>query len=696
MDQWNTEAMDRSVAHVVNLANVSAVTRQLVDAMDWSSVADDMIEPWQAQRILHQVFDGGLYLGFPSAPEGVFAMDAGIVDTEHGMNKSAPPGRLVSLLFLQMTRLRAPSSMALLWVSFIAELRHYWDARECLPNMGHVPGLDPSPDRLTKNRGFSTIGLKADYAAFVHSSEPDPDDSYCLIGQKLQVFNLGVECTVAMEMRDIEMMEQRANPLAQFEPANDEVDDDCGVSVASTEIATNETWRPSNADRKTAALFPNDPVRVNPSIVDAMPFPQRTIEIVEEERSIFSGSTNRMEFYDAMEGSISGFLPRDIQGDYTTNVTQRQGRRGARCPVLGATLIASGDQLYAPYLQRPFPLTDDLILERRMMLSTQNDTDECSRTNFQSRIHIAQRLQKPKLLSDMRAFKAANPGAIFQDFINWYGNPGNPLDDYNEQESVLSLNASVAVKLDKASQAIHILNGVREFWSGTWDEATACAAMDQEPLFDVMNAVEMVLDNLGTMHPASLMNQVVAVNLSTSYFALVTSAGEAKFLGVVDKSLARLKAQTKFALELLGRDVAHGSLPDKDLPGDRLPRYASLESIRACEDVCYAIGETEVLTCRALSLLHKFPHQYDLVERMLRLDDSDPIPLDSQDGRREILATIAKQQQGDVATPALREYILRNTDDARPSQLCVRFGQDDVEGGLMIAMTKSHASVDGD
>jgi hypothetical protein len=155
-----------------------------------------------------------------------------------------------------------------------------------------------------------------------------------------------------------------------------------------------------------------------------------------------------------------------------------------------------------------------------------------------------------------------------------------------------------------------------------------------------------------------------------------------------------LKAQTNFALEMLSRDVVHGGLSDKDLPDDRLPRYASLETIRACEAVCNAIGEIEVLTCRALSLLHKFPHQYDLVERMLRREDSDPIPLDSQDGgRQEILARIAKEQQGDVATPVLREYILRNTDDARPSQLCVRFGQDDVEGGLMIAMTKSHASV---
>eukprot|EP00957_Ditylum_brightwellii_P159670 12153401-Ditylum_brightwellii.AAC.1 len=52
------------------------------------------------------------------------------------------------------------------------------------------------------------------------------------------------------------------------------------------------------------------------------------------------------------------------------NVTQRQKRRGARCPVHGVNLIASGDQLYAPYLQRNTPLTDDVLLQRRVMLAS--------------------------------------------------------------------------------------------------------------------------------------------------------------------------------------------------------------------------------------------------------------------------------------------------------------------------------------
>ena len=415
---------------------------------------------------------------------------------------------------------------------------------------------------------------------------------------------------------------------------------------------------------------------------------------------MFSGSTNRMEFYDATEGSVNGFGNRAVGGDYSTNVIQRQIREGARCPLHGATLIASGDQLYAPYLQRPHPLTDDFILERRMILSTQ-DKDQSFNDNIRSRVEIAHRLQKPKLRSDMRAFKAANPGAVFQDFVTWYGNPGNPLDDYKEEEpaeiqATVDLNDSAAVKLEMASQALLILSSTRNFWSDTWDDAPACPAMEQESLFDVMSTMEMVLDHLGTLHPASLLNQMMAVNLSTSYFALVTSAGETKCIGVVEKSLAELKFKTTLAIELLSRDISHGSLTHKNLSDDRLPRYASLESIRACESACNAISETESLICRALSLLHKFPHQYDLVQSMLRRANGDSLTLDTQEGRKGILAAIARQQKEDIATPALREYILRNTDNARPSQLCVRFGQDEIEGGLMLAMTKSHGTLNGD
>jgi hypothetical protein len=130
---------------------------------------------------------------------------------------------------------------------------------------------------------------------------------------------------------------------------------------------------------------------------------------------------------------------------------------------------------------------------------------------------------------------------------------------------------------------------------------------------------------------------------------------------------------------------------------ERQPRHASLEAIRACDTACYALSVAESSIARAMSILHKFPLQYDLVQNMLCRADGEPIALESPQGRSGILHAIHKQQETNDThpVPSLREYILRNTDEENPCQLCVRFGDGDVEGATdqdgvaMLALTTS-------
>ena len=187
MDGWNNDIGEQAAKELVDLANLHPLTKRLVEAMDWKSIADDMIEPWEADQIVENVFDGSFVLGFPSPPEESFVSTDDTLGPFAPFPKSAPPGRLLSLLFLNMSRLHAPSSMALVWKKFVNELRVRWDTREALPNMNYVPGLDPSPEELNVMQCVTTLGLKANLSAFVNSSEPDPDETNCLIGQKLQV-----------------------------------------------------------------------------------------------------------------------------------------------------------------------------------------------------------------------------------------------------------------------------------------------------------------------------------------------------------------------------------------------------------------------------------------------------------------------------------------------------------------------------
>jgi hypothetical protein len=101
-----------------------------------------------------------------------------------------------------------------------------------------------------------------------------------------------------------------------------------------------------------------------------------------------------------------------------------------------------------------------------------------------------------------------------------------------------------------------------------------------------------------------------------------------------------------------------------------------------------------------MSILHKFPRQYDLAQTILRRADGEPIPLESPEGRSGILHAIHNQQATQDThhpVPCLREYILRNTDEDNPCQLCVRFRDESVaqesmeeESGVLLALTKSY------
>jgi Rab3 GTPase-activating protein catalytic subunit len=180
-----------------------------------------------------------------------------------------------------------------------------------------------------------------------------------------QVFNVCMESIVAAEMREIEELEKNRSEINGM-----------GNGLSS---------RPSSG-----------------SIIDKLPdepFSRR-----EGDDSTYR--TTKSMYFDADEGSM-----------FSASSEKPTGRRGARCPVHGVNLVKTGDQVYAPYLQRPFPLTDDLIAQRQMMMQRQKGAKSSS--TLRQRIEIAQRLQRPKLLSDMQAFKAANPGAVFQDFVSW-------------------------------------------------------------------------------------------------------------------------------------------------------------------------------------------------------------------------------------------------------------------------------------
>eukprot|EP00698_Gefionella_okellyi_P008889 TRINITY_DN2230_c0_g1_i2.p1 TRINITY_DN2230_c0_g1~~TRINITY_DN2230_c0_g1_i2.p1 ORF type:complete len:575 (+),score=138.34 TRINITY_DN2230_c0_g1_i2:55-1779(+) len=85
--------------------------------------------------------------------------------------------------------------------------------------------------------------------------------------------------------------------------------------------------------------------------------------------------------------------------------------RGRRAP-LELSGINSGEQLFTPFTQDHEPVTEDVLADQVDTLAALGTTPEAAEQRAQ--------MQSKSLLSDMQAFKAANPGAELADFVRWH------------------------------------------------------------------------------------------------------------------------------------------------------------------------------------------------------------------------------------------------------------------------------------
>lgn len=77
-----------------------------------------------------------------------------------------------------------------------------------------------------------------------------------------------------------------------------------------------------------------------------------------------------------------------------------------------ARLISTGEPIYVPITQEPAPKTEEQLEEDAEALLRLAGGGEKG-------AEARARLMSASLLSDMEAFKAANPGAQLEDFIKW-------------------------------------------------------------------------------------------------------------------------------------------------------------------------------------------------------------------------------------------------------------------------------------
>ncbi|KAL8505542.1 hypothetical protein ACS0TY_016691 [Phlomoides rotata] len=121
-------------------------------------------------------------------------------------------------------------------------------------------------------------------------------------------------------------------------------------------------------------------------------------------------------------------------------------RLGADRECENLTMLETGEPIYSPVLQEPPLLTEDLIKEtEEFVLRTGSVGAGCS-----------------QLLSDMQAFKAANPGCILEDFVRWHSPPdwtedgtSSDLDDTSEGGDSSSIKGQLSRRMQKEGNTLY-------------------------------------------------------------------------------------------------------------------------------------------------------------------------------------------------------------------------------------------------
>ncbi|KAK4355965.1 hypothetical protein RND71_024936 [Anisodus tanguticus] len=187
----------------------------------------------------------------------------------------------------------------------------------------------------------------------------------------------------------------------------------------------------------------------------------------------------------------------------------------------------------------------------------------------------------------MSAFKAANPDAVFEDFIRWRS-PGDWETDDNMEKVVSHTNAVVDSRNDwpPRGKLSERMSERGNSWRKIWNETPPLPASEQKPLLDPNQEGEKVLHYLETLRPYELLRQMVC----TAFKASADTVNRTSFGGL--KQLTTRIGQ--LYLTMLTFFVAENNLS------------FGTEDIEDLKRLCAIFAHVENLITLAASLHHKF------------------------------------------------------------------------------------------
>ncbi|KAF9576961.1 Rab3 GTPase-activating protein catalytic subunit [Mortierella alpina] len=472
------------------------------------------------------------------------------------------------------------------WTEVVKELQSYWERGEMIPWVDVYSSSISDP---------ADTGEAIPATLDVDSPHQKPrieaiDLRFNLMHQKLSMIN----CCIARERRQCQdhPPPSASNLSARDSSAYFSASSSPASSPASSATSSAKSSGKSDAPSSLAVLYVSQEFTGagHSPIIEEEEARDTVLGKQQEEETQTVGANNSgdkdeispsTELTSLEEGKVvSG------SGQEATPLEEPVAREGALKPLGDLTLLETGTPLMIPKLQDPGYMTEDMIQEQEELFEDLGSSADAAKTRAG--------MQSAQLISDMSAFKAANPGCILEDFIRWHS-PKDWIEDKKEMSARMSESGN--------------------FWQELWAIADPVPAARQTPLMNHRNEALKALSSLKAMS-------------GTQLFAHQR----------LSKTLQDL------ARELMEFPWDELSLMEKDL--DLKP-------------ILSRFRQAEMMAARVITLLHKFPDQFQLAERIL--EETESVVEDGTE-RDCVYKLFAAEGSAPFPKPNCRELVIETFD----------------------------------
>jgi len=428
----------------------------------------------------------------------------------HILKTTSKASSLLSRLSLHaLVKFKNARAIAELWTNFMKELRFKYWER----------GEPFMQSRFDKDK------------------EIEVDHSTCLLNQQIQLLNA---CIIRRRRRYVP-------------PATEAASAKNPISITTTKMKTGDVWNEidNNTNKSTVIWKADDDLDLNALLNDDS-------QLISSSSNITTTSVSE-KFEDARQN-----LPIDENDGVPADAGV-----GIKRTLQMRLITPPHNFMNEPVTQMQPVYTEEQLLAIRDLEAETVEDDNNEQDRRQKRLTVSKEL----LMSDMSAFKAANPSAKLADFVRWHS-PRDwiTLNDNNEDDD---LKGVLSQRMKEPGNT----------WERLFNETKPLQADEQKQLFDPITEGERVLHLLETCKFDFIMRNLIAV-ATNAVFCIFSASFKTEKLPMIDEKLQRC------------RDIASSIF--QDLSAAKMEDFAQ---------IAYEIQLIERAASRAASLRYHFSNR---------------------------------------------------------------------------------------